>query len=142
MKENQQIQYNKWFKGVTMSPRTIRLVPNLSIAALQRGLDKELAMWYCLRAINSWGSGHLELQIAVDALNLWFHYSKSTAYRILGSGDGIFWEKRSISGINRLQIEIYGLKKVARYFDTRCGRYFLELSPPDFVGAGNNRVSM
>lgn len=125
-----------------MPPRTVvRLVPTLSIAALQRGLDKELALWLCLRAINYWGSGYLELQTAIDALTIWFHYPKSTAYRILGSGAGIFWDERPIRGISRLQIKIYSLKKVARYFDTRCGRYFLEISPQDFVGNGKTRVS-
>ena len=130
------------FLGAHMLPRAIRLIPNLSVASLQHGLDKELSMWYCLRAINYWGSGRLELKMAVDALTLWFHYSKSTVYRILGSGTGIFWDERPIPGINRLEIKIRGLKKVARYFDTRCGRYFLEISPQDFIGAGNNRVSV
>ena len=70
-----------------MPPRTIRLVPNLSIAALKHGLNKELSLWYCLRDINYWGSGHLELQMATEALALHFHYSKSTAYRIqIGEG--------------------------------------------------------
>lgn len=117
--------------GADMLPRTIRLIPNLSIAALRRGLDKELAMWYCLRAINFWGSGRLELEMAVNALMHWFHYSKSTAYRILDGCDGIFWDKEPI----------YGLKKVIRYFDVGCGRYFLEISPQDFVGDGKTRVS-
>ncbi len=96
-----------------MPPSKVRLIPNLSIVALKRRLGKELALWYCLRAINYWGSGRLDLQMAIDALMQQFYYSKGTACRILSSGDGIFWEKRSISGINRLQIEIYGLKKIA-----------------------------
>ncbi len=125
-----------------ISPRAIRLIPNLSIAALQHGLDKELAMWYCLRAINHWGSGHLEAQIAIKALTLHFHYSKSTAYRILSSGNGVFWDERTISGTHRLQIKICSLKKVTRYFNTPCGRYFLEIAPQDFVGTGNNRISL
>jgi hypothetical protein len=79
--------------------------------------------------------------MAIEALALHFHYSRSTAYRILNSGDGILWEKRYISVTSRPQIKIYGLKKVARYFDTRCGRYFLEISSQDFVGTGDNRVS-
>lgn len=99
-----------------MPPSKVRLIPTLSIAALQHGRDKELAMWYCLRAINHWGSGHLELQMAIEALVLHFHYSKSTVCRIIGSGDGILWEKRPIKGVNRLYLQIYGLKKVARYF--------------------------
>ncbi|MFC1860052.1 hypothetical protein ACFLYC_00550 [Chloroflexota bacterium] len=125
-----------------MPPRTIRLVPQLSVAALQHGFDKELAMWYCLRAINHWGSGHLDLQMAIEVLVLHFHYSKSSAYRILSAGDGLFWNRRPIRKINRLYLQIYGLKKVARYFDTRCSRYFVEVTPQDFVGAGDNRVSV
>ncbi len=115
----------------------VRLIPNLSVTALKRGVDKELALWHCLKASNYWVSGRLDLQMAIDALMQQFYYLKSAAYRILSSGDGIFWEKRSISGINRLQIKIYGFKKVARYLDTNCGRYFLEISPQDFVGAGD-----
>lgn len=127
---------------LVLQPRPIRLVPNLSIAALQHGLGKELALWYCLRAINHWGSGRLDLEYAIRSLVDGFGYSKSAAYRIISSGDDVFWDKRSIRNINRLQIKIYGLKKVARYLDTRCGRYFLEISPQDFVGVGKNRVSM
>ena len=92
----------------------VRLVPGPPLAALKAHLDKELAVWYCLRSINHWGNGHLDLQMAIETLVVHFHYSKSITCRILSSGDGIFWEKRSISGINRLQIEIYGLKNIAR----------------------------
>ena len=74
--------------GADMLPRTIRLIPNLSIAALRRGLDKELAMWYCLRTINHWGSGYLDLEYAVKALTDSFRYSRSTAYRILTASIG------------------------------------------------------
>lgn len=127
---------------ISSSPSTIRIVPHLSTAALQHGLDKELALWYCLRAINYWGSGRLDLEYSVKALTDWFGYSRSTAYRILNAGDGVFWDKRPLQKINRLQIQIYGLQKVARYFGIRCGRYFLEISHQDFVGGGSNRVSL
>jgi len=46
-----------------MIPKTIHLVPKISIAALQAKLDKQLAMWYCLRAINQWGSGRLAMNM-------------------------------------------------------------------------------
>ena len=96
----------------------IKLAPKLSIAALKTNIDRELTLCYCWRAINYWGSGHLELQIAIESLTLHFHYSKSTAYRILSSGDSIFWDERSISGVNSLQIEIYGVKRSNGYSDT------------------------
>ena len=61
-----------------MPPRAVvRLVPKLSIAALKRKLDKELAMWYCLRTINHWGSGRLDLESSVNALiDIFGYWSK------------------------------------------------------------------
>ena len=91
-------------------PGTIRIVPRFSTAAIQCELDKELSLWYCLRAINFWGSGHLSLRMAIEALGLHFHCSKSTVCKILSSGEGIFWDKRLLQKMNRLQIKIYGLE--------------------------------
>ncbi len=93
----------------------IRLVPKLSIVALRAKLDKELARWYCLRAINHWGSGRLDLEDTVDTLVSLFGYSTSMAYRTLTDGDSLFWTKWPMRNINRLQIEIYGVKRIARY---------------------------
>jgi hypothetical protein len=78
------------------SPSTIKIVPRLSTAALQYGFDKELALRYCLRAINHWGSGRLNLEYAVRSLIDGYGYSRSTAYRILNAGDGILWDKRPL----------------------------------------------
>jgi len=58
----------------------IRLVPKLSIAALRAELDKELARWYCLRAINHWGSGRLDPEDTVDTPVSLFGRSISMAY--------------------------------------------------------------
>ena len=94
----------------------VRPIPKLSIAALKDKLDKELALWYCLSAINNWGSGRLGLKVAVGGLTSVFDYSRSMAYRILSTGDGILGEERPLKNINSLQIEIYGVKRVDRYF--------------------------
>ncbi|GAI82910.1 unnamed protein product, partial [marine sediment metagenome] len=42
---------------VTGRPLFVRLFPELSVAALKFNLDKELALWYELRAINVTGCG-------------------------------------------------------------------------------------
>jgi hypothetical protein len=117
----------------------IRLVPGLSVAALKAKVDKELALWHCLRAINHWGSGRLGQSKAIHALRHNFNYSKSAAYRILNEGFGEFWDIRERNSIK--SIYLYGLEKVARYLNTRCGRYFLEIPIEDFVGNGRNRVA-
>ena len=101
----------------------VRLVPKLSISALEAKLDKELALWYCLRARNHYGSGRLDPEDAVGGLTSVFDYS-STAYRIPGTGDGIFGEERPPKNVNRLQIEIYGVKRVARYFRLPFSKVF------------------
>ena len=123
-----------------MPHRTIRLLPNLSVAALKANLGKELPMWYCLRAVNHWGIGCLDLEYAVKALTDTFGYSRSTAYRILNAGDGIFWDKRLLKNFNRLQIQIHGLQKVAKHFDIRCGMYFLEIPVEEFVDHSETNV--
>ncbi|MBA7580415.1 hypothetical protein ES708_22306 [subsurface metagenome] len=81
-------------------PFFVKLIPELSAAALKAGLDKELALWYELRAINSSGSsipgqqcsnGFLDLDYAVAALVKHFAYTQRTAYRLLRAGSGTFW---------------------------------------------------
>lgn len=133
-------QANKIVLGFDIQPRTIRLIPKLSIAALQHGLDKELAMWYCLRTINHWGSGYLDRQYAVNSLHNTFHYSRSTAYRLLRKGEGIFWSKFHNNNINSLHIKICALSKVSDYLATFCGRYYIEVPVSEFSGLKGHRV--
>ncbi|MFC2067890.1 hypothetical protein ACFLTP_02610 [Chloroflexota bacterium] len=118
----------------------IRLIPSLSIAAIHHRLDKEISMWYCLRAINHWGSGYLDMSYAVNSLASDFYYSRSTAYRILNSGDGVFWSLQQGKGVSRLQIKISGLVRVASYLNTSCGRHFLEIPAEEFVGHKVSRL--
>jgi len=122
-----------------MPPEVIRLIPNLSVSALKEKLDKVLSLWYCLRAINHWGSGRLDQSKAIYTLIHDFNYSKSAAYRVLNEGLGKFWDRQTRNGATT--ICLYGLEKVAQYFNTWCGRYYLEIHIADFVGNGNNRVA-
>ena len=73
-------------------PLTIKLIPELSCAALKVKLDKELALWYELRAINVTHMGKLPLKDAVAALVSNFDYTESTAYRLLKDGRGKLWD--------------------------------------------------
>jgi len=104
-------------------PETVRLFSKLSIAALKARQDKELALWYCLRAINSWGSGYLDRQQAVTALAAGFGYSETTAYRHLKAGMGSYWNIDQVedrkTGFRRSQIQILGLENVARHLGVR-----------------------
>jgi hypothetical protein len=117
----------------------IRLVPGLSIAALKLKQDKELALWYCLRRLNHWGSGRLVLHTSIRDLTRDFNYSKSALYRILEAGNGIFWQKRTHNEI--VIIVLSSLQKMALHFNTQCGRGFIEIPVEDFVGNGRNRIA-
>jgi hypothetical protein len=136
------IRHDRYFSTCThyinQISQTIRLVPGLSVAAIKAKLDKELSLWYCLRCINSWGSGVLTQQTAITTLVNRFNYSKSAAYRTLQKGNGIFWKKRNDNGIT--VIALTSLEKLAKRFNTRCGKGFLEISIPNFVGNGQNRL--
>jgi len=85
----------------------------ISRAALQEGLEKEIALWYALRAIDKTGSGKVDVSEARQALkNI---YPRRSFYRILSSGKDIFWEV--FEGKRGSRIRIFGLYPVARYFD-------------------------
>lgn len=91
----------------------VRLIPQLSAAALKTKLDKEVALWYELRTINRSGSGRVLLKEAVAEMVSLFGYSDETAYRLLRAGDGRFWEIRKKPS---WAIKIRGLCRVAQHF--------------------------
>ncbi len=115
----------------------VRLYPGLSAAALKAGLDKELALWYELRAVNVTGSSRLLLNDALAALVSSFGYSEKTAYRLLRAGDGRLWEIRGSSVSSgfggRSVVKIKGLRESAEYLDTLPGRP-VEIKARDFKG--------
>jgi len=117
------------------TPR-VRLFPSLSAAALKAGLDKELTLWYELRAINSWGSGRLVLNNAVAALVSSFGYTRSTAYRLLKAGDQLLWQ---VHNSRHPVVEIYGLLRVAERFNTYPG-HPVEIKAKDFRGRKAKRA--
>ncbi|MBA7626777.1 hypothetical protein ES703_34233 [subsurface metagenome] len=118
------------------APLFVKLYPGLSVAALKAGLDKELALWYELRAINVTGCGRLLLSDALAALVKHFGYTQSTAYRLLGDGDGKLWDIYQSPRLpGRSQVKIKGLYRVAEYLDTFPGRV-VELKAADFKGRG------
>ncbi|MBA7675988.1 hypothetical protein ES703_84227 [subsurface metagenome] len=108
-------------------PLFVKLYPGLSAAALKARLDKELALWYELRAINANGSSRLLLNDALASLVSSFGYSEKTAYRLLKAGDGKYWDIRGSKlsgGFGGCSVvKIYGLYQVAEYLNTsRLGR--------------------
>ena len=70
----------------------VRLIPNLSTTAPKRRFDEELTLQRYFKGINYWGSNYPDLQMVLDVLVQQFYYSKRAAYRILSSGNGIFWK--------------------------------------------------
>ncbi len=142
----------------TGDPLFVRLYPELSAAALKAGLDKELALWYELRAINVTGCGRLLLNEAVAAMVEHFDYTQSTAYRLLQAGDGKLWDikdpplgtrasysfRSPKTGQSEGQddysrktpssvLKFYGLLRVAARFNTWVGRP-VEIRASDFRG--------
>ncbi len=116
---------------------SIKLYPELSAAALKAGLDKELALWYELRAINDNGSSRLLLNDALAALVSSFGSSEPTIYRLLKAGKGKFCDIRGskLSGGfgGRSVIKIESLERVAEYLGTYPGRP-VEIKASDFRG--------
>ncbi|MBA7624944.1 hypothetical protein ES703_32364 [subsurface metagenome] len=117
------------------TPLVVRLYPRLSAAALKAGLDKELALWYELRAINANGSSRLLLNDTLATLVGHFGYTQSTAYRLLSDGDGKLWQIRPSPGTLVPVIKIQGLLRVAEYLDTPGVGRPVEVKVSDFSGS-------
>ena len=91
----------------------IRMIPDVSAAAIKQKLSTELALWLRLRAINHWGSGALSIEKAIEGLIEHFGYSLPAAYRHLNKANGKFIQLDSYNG--RTTIKIKGLTKVCEY---------------------------
>lgn len=108
----------------------VKLYPELAIAALKSHRDKPLALWHCLRAVNSWGSGVLDLEAAIEALVNTFGYTHRTAFRHLAEGEGHFWTRTYQKG--RAVIKIEALKNVCEYLDTYINRRVVTVPAKQF----------
>ena len=94
----------------------VKLHADVSMAAFRKKVTIQLSMWHCLRSINSWGSGVLDFDYAIDYLVNNFNYSLKTAYRHLSKGNGLFW---TLSYHNtQRRVEIKALKSVCEYLGT------------------------
>jgi hypothetical protein len=101
------------------APGPVKFYKELSAAALKTKLDKEVTVWYELRASNvTTGCGKLNLCDAVPDLIRHFGYSEATIYRILRSGDGIFWDLYQPSGAPGRSLIVRGSYRVAAWFNS------------------------
>ena len=94
----------------------VRLVADLSASAFRTRQTKELALWHCLRALNTRGTGQISVEKAVYGLGQYFGYSRRTIFRLLEQGEGVFWQR--IAKKRGSVVKIYGLKRVCVMFDT------------------------
>ena len=130
--------------GSERPPGRVRLVPNLSAAAFREKQSKELTVWYCLRAINHWGSGVIDKGRAISGLIDYFGYSLPTAYRHLILGEGHFWQTENVTG--RCVLAIYSLDKVCQHllgvrrplFD----KHFRDLSYQEFNATAKRKAQI
>jgi hypothetical protein len=108
----------------------IRFVPSLNLAVLKARPreDKQLLLWYCLRAIDTTGRGVLDHGLAIHILKTAFGYQRQTLYKHLDKGDGVYWRKHTTRK-GRAIIILQGLLRVARHLEVhiRGRERFLEL---------------
>ncbi len=91
----------------------VKLYPQISVTALNLGKDKEIALWYALRAVATTGSGKIDVALARERLK--GQYTRSNFYRTLRRGEGEFWE--IVEGDRGPRISLYGADKVALFFE-------------------------
>src|SRR5271157_1875957 len=112
--------------GLLQPSHRIRFIPDISAKGLKNHMVNETSLWYCLRAINHWGSGVLDMEIVLQALIDTFGYNRRTVYRQLAKGKGVFWTVIPRNGTSR--IYIHGISKVAGLLQIKwTQRYFREV---------------
>ena len=117
----------------------VKVYPELSLAALQDKRDRELCLWYELRALNPSGDGNLDRLAAIAALVTESRYTRRTLYRILGLGEGVFW----VRGASRRGPRIFlkSLRQVAISLRVgRLSRHPQNIPAPEFVGRAKRRA--
>lgn len=95
----------------------VKMCVDLNIKAIKTKQNNEIALWYCLRSLDSKHNGELELGEAIEGLKVVFHYSPNTLAKHLNLGEGKLW--RRVIGKYRTRILIYGLFAAHRYFDIK-----------------------
>lgn len=112
-------------------PYIIRFVPALNVAVLKARPreDKQLLLWYSLRAIDTTGRGVLGQEQAIHILKTAFGYQRQTVYNHLGKGDGVYW-RRHTTRKGKAIIILHSLLCVAQHLeaDIRGRERFIELS--------------
>ncbi len=113
----------------------IRLYPELSAAALRAKRHKEIALWYQLRALTT--SDRIPVDSAIRCL-VPHCYSQATFYRILGLGNGLFWDHHSYTWKHPKGVIIFhGKLKVAKSLEVTHISAPREIPASSFVTRGS-----
>lgn len=119
----------------------LRLIPSLSARVLQIKQDKELALWYGLRSLDTQGSGVINTARAIEQLQYYFHYSLRTVFRLLASGENIFWRRVN----HNSQILLTGVVHLVKDLNAEgdnLGRYFHITTVARFTSCSKRRAEL
>lgn len=96
----------------------LKVAPGLNCAVLKAKQNQILLLflWYCLRSINTTGTGVLDMESAIDLLESDYGYRRKTAYKHLAGGEGVFWRIDHSVRRGRSFIILASLARVAAYF--------------------------
>lgn len=127
-----------------ISQISVKLYAELSAAALKAKHDKELALWYELRCLTSCGKLPFNDVMAVLVPE---HsqrcYSKATLYRLLRSGDGLFWRIWQADKLHpEVRVEYFGLCRVARLLGVDYLSNPREVPLSAFIGRKGKRAQL
>ncbi|MBA7615864.1 hypothetical protein ES703_23153 [subsurface metagenome] len=127
--------------------RQVRLIPDVSAAALKQKQTKEIILWHCLRAIDNdlnHGNSHLLLETALEQLQSRFHFTESTAYRLILDAKGKVLDIDTSGHDRRTRIEIYGRKKIilGLGIEQITDSHFRTLEDSQFQGHGMRKAQL
>lgn len=122
------------------SEHPVRIYGELSAAAIVRGEDLPLAMWYALRALNTSGSGVLDYARALTSLTE-YAYTEGTARRHLRQGLGTYWTFEAADD-GRTQIRLFSLLRISAALGVSRLSWPVEVAARAFRGLKRRRAAM
>jgi hypothetical protein len=101
-------------KSIAHPVNQVKLIPDLSAAAILNKAKNAVVLWYCLRALAWWGDSEIDTETALKGLVSTFNYSPAGAYSHINKANGKVLSLLYNNG--RATIKIWGLLRLCESF--------------------------
>jgi len=103
---------------------TVRTLPELNMAALEKHLDRQLRLWYLARFVEN-GEPWVDRQRVIDAAVPYMH--PATSANVLVAGEGLFWKSMACEREGIVRLYLTGTIHLCKQMGVEIPRKWVEL---------------